>query len=128
MNSGRWRRRILQASAAAVVLQDHTCCRAADLTRNSTNQNVEIQEPICMLHLVTKHTAVTRQTQAAKSHPFGSNTLHLVPVEHLRNLLARHPAAVGVEWISHVWDLFLPVFLVNRQALFSAGSLSLLKG
>ena len=76
---------------------------------------------------MTKHTAVTGQTQDAKSHPFGSYTPHLRPVEHLRNLLATHPAAVGVEW-SYAWDLFLPVFLVNTQALFSAGSLSLLKG
>ena len=82
----------------------------------------------CMLHLVTQHTAVTRQTPVAKSHPFRSNTLHLVPVEHLRNLIATHPAAVGFEWSTHVCDPFLPVFLVNRQASFSASSLSLLTG
>ena len=81
-----------------------------------------------MVHLVTQDTAVTRQTPAAKSHPFESNTLHLLPVEHLRNLVATHPAAVGVEWSNHVWDPFLPVFLVNRQASLSASSLSLLKG
>ena len=81
-----------------------------------------------MLHLVTKHTAVTGQTPSAKSHPFGSDTLHFRPVEHLRNLLPTHPAAVGIEWSSYVWDLCLPVFLVNRQALFLAGSLPLLKG
>ena len=40
------------------------------------------------------------------SHPFESNTLHLLPVEHLRNLVATHPAAVGVEWSNHVWDPF----------------------
>ncbi len=67
-----------------------------------------------MLHLVTQHTAVTRQTPVAKSHPFRSNTLHLVPVEHLRNLIATHPAAVGFEWSTHVCDPFLPVFLVKQ--------------
>ncbi len=56
--------------------------------------------------------------ETAKSHPFGSNTLHLVPVEHLRNLVATHPAAVGAEWSNHVWVPFLPVFLVNRQVHF----------
>ena len=66
--------------------------------------------------------------ETAKSHPFGSNTLHLVPVEHLRNLVATHPAAVGAEWSNHVWVPFLPVFLVNRQAALSVSSLSLLKG
>ena len=39
---------------------------------------------------------------AAKSYPFGSTALHLLPFEHLRNLVATHPAAVGVEWSSHV--------------------------
>ena len=67
-----------------------------------------------MVHLVTQHTAVTRQTPAAKSHPFGSNTLHLVPVEHLRNMVATHPAAVGIELSNHVWDPFLPVFLCQQ--------------
>ncbi|DBA99928.1 TPA: hypothetical protein ACH3X1_013809 [Trebouxia sp. C0004] len=66
-----------------------------------------------MVHLVTQHTAVTRQTPAAKSHLLASNTLHLVPVEHLRNLVATHPAAMGVDWSNHVWDPFLPVFLVD---------------
>ena len=65
---------------------------------------------------------------AAKSHPFESNTLHLVPVKHLRNLVATHPAAVGIEWINHVWDPFLPVVPVNRQASLSVSRLSLLKG
>ena len=55
-----------------------------------------------MLHMVMQYTAVTRQTPAAKSHPSGSNTLYLVPVEHLRNLVATHPAAVGVECSYHV--------------------------
>ena len=41
------------------------------------------------------YTDVMRQTPAAKSHPFGSSTLQLVPVEHLRNLVATHPAAEG---------------------------------
>ena len=43
--------------------------------------------------------------ETAKSHPFGSNRLHLVPVEHLR-LVATHPAAVGAEWSNHVWVPF----------------------
>ena len=81
-----------------------------------------------MVHLMTQDTAVTRQTLAAKSHPFESNTLHLLPVEHLRNLVATHPAAVGIERSNHVLDPFLPVFLVSRQASLSASSLSLLKG
>ena len=67
---------------------------------------------------MTQQTAVTRQTSAARSHLFGSNTLHLVPVEHLRNLVATHPAAVGVEWSNHVWDPFLPVLLVNTGFTF----------
>ena len=66
--------------------------------------------------------------ETAKSHPFGSNTLHLLPVERLCNLVATQPAAVGVEWSNHVWDPFSPVFLVNRQASLSVSSLSLLKG
>lgn len=54
------------------------------------------REPIkhCMMQLVTQHTAVMRQTPAAKSRPSGSNTLHLVPLERLRNLVATHPAAI----------------------------------
>ena len=64
-----------------------------------------------MVHMVIQHTAVTRQTPAAKSHPFGRNTLYLVPVEHLSNLVATHPAAVGVECSYHVWDPFLTVLL-----------------
>ncbi|KAL3156010.1 hypothetical protein ABBQ32_012998 [Trebouxia sp. C0010 RCD-2024] len=32
--------------------------------------------------------------EAKKSHPFGNSTLHLVPIEHLRNLVATHPAVV----------------------------------
>ncbi len=59
-----------------------------------------------MVHLVTQDTAVTRQTPAAKSHPFESNTLQLLPVENLRKLVATHPAAVGVEWSIHVWAPF----------------------
>ena len=59
-----------------------------------------------MVHLVTQDTAVTRQTPAAKSHPFESNTLHFLPVENLRNLVATHLAAVGVEWSIHVWAPF----------------------
>ena len=69
-----------------------------------------------MLHMVLQHTAVTRQTPAAKSRSFGSNTLHLVPVEYLRNLVVTYPAAVGVEGSDHIWDPFLPIFLVNRHA------------
>ena len=46
--------------------------------------------------------------------------MHLVPVKHLRTLVATHLAAVAVEWNNHVLDPFLPVFLVNslhfRQA------------
>ena len=67
---------------------------------------------------MTEHTGVTRQTPAAKSHLFGSNTLHLVLVEHLRNLVATHPDAVGVEWSNHVWDPFLPVFRINTGFTF----------
>jgi len=59
-----------------------------------------------MVHLVTQDTAVTRQTPAAKSHPFESNTLHLLPVENLPKLVAIHPAAVGGEWSIHVWAPF----------------------
>jgi len=59
-----------------------------------------------MVHLVTQETAVTRQTPAAKSHPFESNTLHLLPVENLPKLVAIHPAAVGGEWSIHVWAPF----------------------
>ena len=92
------------------------------------HQHVEHQSRICMVRLVTQHTAVTRQIPAAKSHPFGSNTLHLVPVEHLHNLVATHPVAVELEWSNHFWDPFLPVFLVDSQASLSASSLSLLKG
>ncbi|DBA69770.1 TPA: hypothetical protein ACH3X2_012492 [Trebouxia sp. C0005] len=46
----------------------------------------------------------------------GRITLHLLPVERLRNLVATRPAAVGIEWSTHVWDPFLPVQVVNRQA------------
>ncbi|DBA81989.1 TPA: hypothetical protein ACH3X1_007692 [Trebouxia sp. C0004] len=70
-------------------------------------------------------TAVTTQTLAAKSHPFESNTLHLLPFEHLRNLVATHPAAVGVEGSNHVWDPFF-VGLPCQQNL--ASSQSSLKG
>ncbi|KAL3163151.1 hypothetical protein ABBQ32_009561 [Trebouxia sp. C0010 RCD-2024] len=73
-----------------------------------------------MVHLMTQDTAVTRQTLAAKNHPFESNTLHL-----LRNLVATHPAAVGVTTSG---TRSLSVFLVSRQASLSASSLSLLKG
>ena len=55
-----------------------------------------------MVQLVTQYAAVTRQTPAAKSHPSGSNKLHLVPLERLCNLVATHPAAVGVQWSNHV--------------------------
>ena len=72
-----------------------------------------------MVQLVTQYTAVTRQTPAAKSHPSGSNPLHLVPLERLRNLVATHPAAVGVEWGG------LPC---QQTGFTSARSLSLLKG
>ena len=78
-----------------------------------------------MVRLVTE---LYSRDETAKSHPFGSFTLHLVPVEHLPDLVAAHPAAVGVEWSNHVWDRFLPVFLVNRQASLSLSSLFLLKG
>ena len=47
---------------------------------------------------------------------FGSNTLHLVPVEHLRDLVVTHPAAAAIEGITQAWDPFLPVFFVNIQA------------
>ena len=74
-------------------------------------------------------TCLHNETDIGCSDPlFGSNTLHLVPVEHLRNLVATHPAAVGLAGSNHVWDPFLPVFLVNRQASVSASSLSLRKG
>ena len=81
-----------------------------------------------MVHLVIQHTAVTGNIPAAKSHPSASNTLHLVPFENLRNLVARHPAAVEVGWSNQVWDPYLPVLLVNRLASLSTSSLSLLKG
>lgn len=42
------------------------------------------------VHLMTQDTALTSQPPAAKSHPIESNTLHLLPVEHLRNLVATH--------------------------------------
>ena len=61
-----------------------------------------------MVHLVTQNTAVTRQTLAAKSHPLESNTLHLLHFEHLRNLVATHPAAVGVGWIKSRLGLGVP--------------------
>ena len=78
------------------------CCLTGPYLRLSGrpgvgHQHVENQRSICMVHLVTQNTAVTRQTLAAKSHPFESNTLHLLHFEHLRNLVATHPAAVGVE-------------------------------
>ena len=73
-----------------------------------------------MVHLVTQ--------RDCQEPSFASNTLHLVPVEHLRNLVVTRPAAAGVVGSNHVWDQFLPVFLVNRQASRSASSLSLLKG
>ena len=104
------RHTLLQLLSYGTVLafERQTWCRTAPACR----------EPIkhCMVQLVTQYTAVTRQTPAAKSHPSGSNPLHLVPLERLRNLVATHPAAVGVQWSNHVWDPFLPVFLVNRQA------------
>ena len=59
-----------------------------------------------MMHLLTQLTVVNRQTPAAKSHPFRSNMLHIVSIEHLCNLVATHPAAVGVEWSIHVWAPF----------------------
>ena len=64
--------------------------------------------------------SLTRHT-AAKSYPFGSFALHLVPVEHLRNLIAAHPAAVEVECSG----AGLPC---QRQASLLASTLSLLKG
>ena len=33
--------------------------------------------------------------ETAKSHPFGSDTLHLVPVEHLRNFGRATPSCCG---------------------------------
>ena len=39
-----------------------------------------------------------------------------------------HPAGVKAEGSNHVWDPFLPVFLVNRLASLPASNLSLLKG
>ncbi|DBA89096.1 TPA: hypothetical protein ACH3X1_016269 [Trebouxia sp. C0004] len=71
-----------------------------------------------MVQLVTQYAAVTRQTPAAKSHPSGSNKLHLVPLQRLRNLIATHPAALGVEWSNHLWDPFLPVFLSTDRLHF----------
>ena len=73
-----------------------------------------------MVNFVTQDTAVTRQTPAAKSHPFESQTLHLLPVEYLPNSVATHPAAVGVEWSNHVWD---PIFAVLpcQQTGFTSG-------
>ncbi len=67
------------------------------------------------------YTAVTRQTLAAKSHPVGS-PLCLSSICAI--LVPTHPA----ESSKHVWDPFLPVFLVNRQTLLPASSLSMLKG
>ena len=89
------------------------------------HQDVEHHYSICMVHLVTHDTALARQTLAAKSHPFESNTLHLLPFQHLRNLVATHPAAVGVKWSNHVWD---PFFVGLPCQQLSASSLSLLKG
>ncbi len=54
------------------------------------------RESITHLYGALGDTTYSRD-ETAKSHPFGSNTLHLLPVEHLRNLVATHPAAVGVE-------------------------------
>ncbi len=102
-----------------LAVKRQTRCGTASTCRQSVTH--------LYVHMVTQDTAVTRQTPAAKSHPFESNTLHLLPVEQLRNLVATHPAAVAVEWSNHVWNPFLPVFLVNRQASLSASSLSLLK-
>ena len=45
------------------------------------HQHVNNPQRTCTVHSVTQHTAVTRQTPAAKSHPFGRNTLRPVPVE-----------------------------------------------
>ncbi len=69
-----------------------------------------------MVHLVTQDTAVTRQAPAAKSLPF---TLHLPPVEDLRNLVATHPAAVGLSGVIPSGTRSLPVFLVSKQASLS---------
>ena len=60
------------------------------------------------------------ETLAAKSQPFESNTLHLLPFDHLRNLVATHPAVVGVEWSNHVWDPFF-VGLPCQQTGFTFG-------
>ena len=73
-----------------------------------------------MVHLVIQDTAVTRQTPAAKSHPFESSTLHPLAVEILRNLVATHPAAVGNEWSDHVWDPFF-AGLPCQQTGFTCG-------
>lgn len=68
------------------------------------------------MHLVTP-TAVPRQAKTpAAEPPVRKRGLHLVPIEHLRNLIATYLAAVGVEWSHHVGDPFLPVFLVNKHA------------
>ena len=83
------RAQILQASAAAVVLPEPYLLLSGG-PGVGQHHHVKDQNRICMVHLVTQHTAVTRQATAAKSHPFGSNTLHLVPVEHLRSLVVTH--------------------------------------
>ena len=113
------RRRILQASAAAVCLTG-PYLRLSGRAGVGQHQHVEHQSSICMVHLVTQDTAVTRQTLAAKSHPFENNTLHLLPFEHLRNLVATHPAAVGFQWSNHVWDPFF-VGLPCQQTGFTFG-------
>ncbi len=59
-----------------------------------------------MVHLVTQDTALTRQTLAAKSHPFEAIRCIFCLSSICATLVATHPAAVGVEWSNHVWDPF----------------------
>ncbi|KAL3142200.1 hypothetical protein ABBQ38_002550 [Trebouxia sp. C0009 RCD-2024] len=65
--------------------------------------------------------SISHRDETAKSHLFGSTE-----VEHLRNLVAIHPAAIGVEWGNHIWDSFLPVLFVNRLVSLSVCQVSLL--
>ena len=71
--------------------------------------------------LVTQDTAVTRQTLAASSKAIRCN---LLPFEYLRNLVATHPAAVGIEW-GNVWDSFF-VGLPCQQTGFTFAKQSVL--
>ena len=78
--------------------------------------STDCQESVTHLYGAFGDTTYSRD-ETAKSHPFGSNTLHRLPVEHAHNLVAKHPVAVEVEWSNHMWDFTL-IHLILLAGLF----------